>query len=477
MIVARYEHGTLHVIDRLKEMVRLAAGVKRSGELDGEVEARALDCLSRFGQRIRALPAARVRAVGTNAMRRMKDGWRFLTSAEARLGHPIEIVSGQEEARLIYLGVAHGIAEQGNQRLVIDIGGGSTEFIIGRDFSPIVLESLYFGSVSLAQAHFADGRITAKRWERAARDVGMELQRIASEFRQCGWSEVLGCSGTFKAVRDVVVAQGFSERGITQASMRELEVSLLQAGHVDRIALAGLSDRRRPVFPSGAVIVKTCLDQLGIDTMLVTDYALREGLLYDMLGRILHADPRHGSVHALIERYRVDRDQGERVRALAWELFDQVAGGWCLDGPSRELLGWAAELHELGLTISHHGYHRHGAYLLENSDLPGFSRLDQLVLATLVGNHRRKPDPACFRRLIARIQTTVTRIGALLRLAVLFHRTRTNPLAPPIRAAADGATLTLRLPEAWWSTHPLTAADLEQEAGNLRRLGITLELA
>ncbi|MDX1570261.1 MAG: Ppx/GppA phosphatase family protein [Xanthomonadales bacterium] len=472
----RYDHGTLHVIDRLKEMVRLAEGVKRNGALTDAVETRALDCLERFGERLARIPTSNVRAVGTNALRRMKDGWRFLSAAEERLGHAIEIVSGQEEARLVYLGVAHGISERGNQRLVIDIGGGSTEFIIGRDFSPILLSSLYFGCVGIAQRHFADGKITRKRWKKARTAIELELQRIADDFKACGWQEALGSSGTMKAVRSVAVNQGWSERGITPDAAAEIRAALLSAGKVDKINLSGLSERRRPVFASGAVIVETCLDTLGLDRIIVADYALREGLLYDMLGRILHADPRNAAVEAMLERYRVDRGQAEQVRELALDLIDQVRHHWGLSNNAQALLAWGALLHEIGLNISHHGYHRHGAYLIENSDLPGFSKQEQLILAVLIRNHRRKPNPDLFLKLASRFQDDAIRITVLLRLAVLFNRARALGESIPVRVEAKERKLRLFLPESWLNAHPLTLADLREEASKLKKLDFRLDL-
>lgn len=476
MVVARYDHGTLHVIDRIKEMVRLAEGVKRNGELVEEVEARALGCLARFGERLGHLRASNVRAVGTNTLRRMKDGWRFLSAAEDRLGHTIEIVSGQEEARLVYLGVAHGISERGNQRLVIDIGGGSTEFVIGRYFSPILLSSLYFGCVGIAQKYFSGGKITGKRWKNARSAVGLELQRIADDFKACGWQEALGSSGTMKAVRSVAISQGWSERGITGDAVARIREYLLDVGHVDKISLAGLSERRRPVFASGTVVVEACLEILAIDRITVADYALREGLLYDMIGRILHADPRNGAVDAMLERYRVDRGQAERVRRAALKLAEEVREDWRLSRNALDLLGCSAMLHEIGLNISHHGYHRHGAYLIENSDLPGFSRQEQLVVAALIRNHRRKPNPERYQRLAKRVQAEAADITVLLRLAVLFNRPRSAAIDVPVKARGGKRRIRLELPEGWLEAHPLTLADLEVEASRLKKMDYRLEV-
>ncbi len=477
LVVARYEHGTLHVIDRIKEMVRLAEGVNAEGTLAPEVAQRALTCLERFGQRLEGIADDRIVAVGTNATRRMKDGWKFLAQAEKQLGHSIEIISGEEEARTIYLGVAHGVSEKG-QRLVMDIGGGSTEFIIGREFNAIMVESLFFGCVALAQKFFPGGKISRKRWRRAHGAVSVELQRIAADFKALGWEEALGSSGTMRAVRNVVVNNGWSERGITPSAMLRLREEILQAGHEQQLVFDGLSDRRRPVFASGAVIVDACLETLGIEQIEVTDYALREGLLYDLIGRILHADPREGAIQALMRKYHIEVEQARRVSKTARKLVDAVRKSWGLPKQlARNWLAWSSQLHEIGLTIAHHGYHRHGAYLLRNSDLPGFSRQDQLVVATLVLNHRRKPDAESFDKLQDRLRPWVIRCAVILRLAALLHRTRCAESVPAIKAEASGNAISLTFPEGWLEQQPLTAVDLENEARQTQRIGITLEFS
>lgn len=477
MIVARYEHGTMTVVDRIKDMVRLAEGVDKRGRLSEVVAERALACLAQFGERIAAIPEANVRAVGTNALRRIHDGWRFLNEAEQRLGHSIEIISGQEEARLIYFGVAHAISERGNRRLVIDIGGGSTEFVIGREFQAMELESLYFGCVGIAQRFFEDGRITAKRWSKAHAAVALELQRIADDFRDTGWQEAIGSSGTMKAVRSVVINQGWSERGITPESMDALRENLLKAGHVDKISLSGMSERRRPVFASGAVIVEACLSGLGIDRLLVTDYALREGLLYDMLGRITHSDPRQGAIEALVARYTIDAAQAQRVRKSAVQLFKQVQSQWSLSANAGRLLGWAADIHELGLAISHHGYHRHGAYVIEYSDLPGFSKQEQAVLAAMVRSHRRKPSTSVLETVTRKIRGDVVHLIVLLRIAVLLNRTRHDRAIPvPTLKPGDGS-LALVFPDGWSEVYPLAHEDLLGEVELVKRLDFQLSLS
>ncbi|MEM6575744.1 MAG: exopolyphosphatase [Pseudomonadota bacterium] len=478
LIVARYEHGTLIIVDRIKEMVRLAEGVNSKGQLSAPVANRALECLARFGQRLAGLQPDRIAAVGTNALRKMRDGWRFLEQAEDRLGCPIEVISGEEEARLIYLGVAHGVSEEGRQRLVIDIGGGSTELVIGREFNAVMVESLFFGCVAITQKFFGDGRITAKRWRKASAAVLSALRRYAPQFRELGWQEVFGSSGSMRAAGAVSVAQGWTEFGISKDSVAAIRKHLLDAGHIDQISLSGLSERRQPVFVGGMVVVEACMSELELDHVLVTDYALREGLLYDLIGRIEHPDPRVGAVRSLQQRYPVDKAHAQAVADTAAGLLDQVAGRWHLEDEDLFLLRAAAHLHELGLSIAHHGYHRHGAYLLEHSDLPGFSKQEQKILAVLVHSHRGAPVQTLFDELPERLQKRVRRLAILLRLAVVFNRDRLHQEVPiaRLKAAKDENQLKLHLQEDWLAEHPLTAADLESEQASLNKIDATLKL-
>jgi len=475
MVVARYDHGSIQIADRLKEMVRLGAGVHEDGSLDQSVARRAFESLARFGQRLRNIPAQNIVAVGTNAMRRIQ-GFDFLSEAETYLGHPIQVISGEEEARLIYHGVAHGISERGKQRLVIDIGGGSTEFVIGHSFKPQHLESLYFGCVSVTQRFFGDGTISESSWKKAKLAVAQELQRIAPTYREAGWEDTLGSSGTMRSVRNVCVASGFSERGITTDAIQQLRDRLLESGDSAQLQLPALSERRRPVFAGGAVIVDACLDELGIEQIIVAEYALREGLLYNLLGQILHQDPRDGTVAGLLDKYHVDRLHAERVRDLSFNLFDQAAAAWKLGAAERDWLGWGALLHEIGLTISHHGYHRHGAYLIGRSDLPGFTRLEQAIISALVGNHRRAVNQAVLNAILERLREPTTQLLVLLRLAFALSRSRSLEPPPIPQLEVKDRNLTLRVEQAWASSHPLTIADLNDEATALEPLGYKLQL-
>lgn len=470
MVVARPVNGHLNVLDRLRESVRLAAGLDVNGELDAAAQQRAIACLERFGQRLRDMPPGSVRAVGTNTLRKAHNSDAFLEAAAAALGHPIEVISGLEEARVIYLGVSHSLPASPGQRLVMDIGGGSTELIIGEGFEPIYMESLYMGCVSLSQEHFSDGNISAKAMRRAEIAAGQELQAIEQDYRRLGWGSAVGSSGTIRAVGDVLQAMGWSDGGITLSALHRLREAMIAAGHVDRLVnLQGLPAERAPVFPGGVAILIATFAALGIERMQVSDGALREGLLYDLMGRIRHEDVRGRTIAALSDRYHVDKAQARRVHATATYALHQVMQAWKLEEECAvSLLEWAAQLHEIGLAVAHNGYHKHGAYLLEFSDMPGFSRQEQKALSALVRSHRRKFAPAVFRVLPEAQRERLMRLSLLLRLAVLLHRSRADIPLTPFHMEADGKSLTVRFPAGWLELHPLTQADLAQEAEMLK---------
>lgn len=476
MVVARYQHGELRVIDRLRDSVRMAAGLRSDGSLDSQRRDRALACLARFGQRLRALPPGRVRAVATNTVRRMSAPHAFLLPAETALGHPIEIVSGREEARLIYLGVAHSLPESRERRLCIDVGGGSTEFIIGMGMEALETESLQMGCVASTLRFFEDGKLTAKRWRQAQTEIGVELQQFAADYRARGWGETIGSSGTIRAIGNIVQANGWSDAGITHASLGRLREGLLAAGSIDKLRLLGLSEERQSVIVGGIVILEAAFAALRLERMQVCETAMREGLLYDLIGRAEQRDPRTASIEALVRRYDADRVHAQRVEATALLLFDQIAESWQLDGDALDWLRWAARIHEIGLAIAHSQHQVHGAYLVRNSDLAGFTRQEQDFLATILRCHRRKPDQEVLAALPERSRRTAVRVTALLRLAVLLHRARSGDRLPALSARADERTLELKLDREWLEQHPLTVADLDQEREHLKDLGFKLQL-
>lgn len=476
MIVARIDDGHLQVIDRLKEMVRLGEGLTGDHDLDPPVAARALACLERFGQRLRGMPPGSVRAVGTNTLRQIPDEHPFLAQAEAALGHPIDVIAGREEARLIYLGVAHGLAAGRERRLVVDIGGGSTELIVGEGFSPRLRESLYMGCVSMSRRHFGDGKITAKLMDRAELTGALEVRPVRELFRRAGWEKAVGSSGTVKSIAAVLAAEGWCDDGISAQALARLREALIGFGSVSAVALKGLSEERRPVFAGGVAVLRAIFATLGVEHMQVSDQALREGLLYEMVGRIRHEDVRERTVRSLSRRFGIDRAHASRVAATAHSLRDQVSTAWSLDDPTHvEMLGWAARLHELGLMIAHSGYQKHGAYVLEHADLSGFTRHEQEVLAALVLGHRRKFPVQELRALPAAWQRSAQRLCVLLRLAVLMHRGRSAQIKPDPVLTADSDRLALGFPGDWLDQHPLTRLELEEEAQRLAAAGMVLE--
>ncbi len=478
MIVARVDNGgQFQVIDRLREMVRLGAGLDADNNLTAEAAERALACLERFGQRLHSLPPGAVGAVGTNTLRQMRDSDQFLQAAERALGHPIQVVAGREEARLVYLGVAHGLAAGDGQRLVVDIGGGSTELIIGEGFSPLKRESKHMGCVSFSQAWFPDGRITAENMENAVMAGRLELRPEKYTFSSRYWQQAVGSSGTIRSIRTVVRNQGWTEEGITRGSLKKLRKALIAAGHLDDLELDGLSSERKPVFAGGVAVLSAVFKSLDIQLMEVSDLALREGLLYEMVGQLKRTDDiRQQSVETLAARYGVDPDQAQRVEATATSLLAQAATGWGLMGEEyMAMLSWACRLHEAGLTVSHSQSHKHGAYLIENSDLPGFSRRQQQVLGALIRGHRRKFPQEIFAQLPESIRLCVQQICVVLRLAALFHRSRSPANKPMVVMEVEGPEIRLAFPAGWLQRHALTRAELAQEAKRLSSGGFVLE--
>ncbi|OOG26799.1 exopolyphosphatase [Thioalkalivibrio denitrificans] len=477
MIVARVQQGHVHMLDRLRETVRLAAGLDARDNLTEEAMERALGCLERFGQRVRDLPQGAVRAVGTNTLRKARNASEFMARAAAALGHPIEVIGGHEEARLIYLGVSHALADDGGRRLVVDIGGGSTELIIGERFEPLHGESLYMGCVSFSRLYFPQGRITETGWRTADIAARLELQPLERPFRALGWKDALGASGTLLAVERVLRELGWAQGGVTLEGLHRLREAILSAGDVSRLDLSGLSDDRKPVFPGGVAVLLAIFEALGIESMQVSDGALREGLVYDLLGRISHEDVRTRTIEGLMGRFQVDAAHAERVETTARGLLEQVGEDWEMDEDAADTLSWAARLHELGLAIAHAGYHKHGAYLLANADLAGFSRQGQQWLALLVLAHRRKfPVKAIEQTVPRELRPRLTRLAVLLRLAVLFRRSRSD-VAPELQSLATGRnSVKLVFAPGWLDAHPLTRADLDRERDFLKVAGMKLKV-
>jgi exopolyphosphatase/guanosine-5'-triphosphate,3'-diphosphate pyrophosphatase len=478
MVVARAHHGQLAIVDRLREMVRMASGLSSRGRLDSVSQDRALACLRRFGQRLKDMHAEQVRVVGTNTLRRAKNADAFLAAAEDALGHPVEVIAGMEEARLIYLGVSHFIDATSGLNLVIDIGGGSTELIIGEGYEPVQLESLNIGCVGLSRRFFEGGRLSRKRFARARLAASQELRPVASSFKRRGWSLAVGSSGTIRAADEVVASLGAAEDGITREALETIIELMIKARRVESLDLPALSPDRAPVFAGGIAILAEFMIQFDIERLSISDGALREGLLYDMIGRQQHQDAREATIRALQSRFHVDTEHAERVESTASQLLQSVVDDWELAEPRYgQLLQWAARLHEVGLDIAHSKHHLHGAYLLANADLPGFARLEQQQLASLIGNHRRKLEGLSLDALPPNVRGPIFKLIVLLRLAVVLNRSRGSAEHPALRLSGGSDSLAVQFPNHWFSANPLTHADLIQEQEFLAARGFDLELS
>ncbi|HWV19300.1 MAG TPA: exopolyphosphatase [Rhodocyclaceae bacterium] len=471
--VGQIRGNQIYELDGLKETVRLGAGLGLDKQLDGVSQLRALNALSKFGERLRGFRPEAVRAVATNTLRVAKNGASFLVQAEAALGFPIEVIAGREEARLIYLGVAHTLPNPRQQQLIVDIGGGSTEFIIGKNFKPLQLESLYMGCVSYSLRYFPDGQIDKKSFHEAELAAGQELQTIVQNFRETGWETAVGSSGTARAIVDLLEENGFAEQGITRKGIERLTEALIRAGNVNQARLEGMRSDRTPVLPGGLAIMSALFKAFELEQMTFSDGALRLGVLYDLLGRNHHDDLREATVKHFTRRYGVDQVQAKRVEATALALLRQIMPA--ANDPENDdalFLSWAARLHELGISIAHSSYHKHSAYILENADMPGFSKRDQARLARLVLGHRGKLERL---QPLARDPVEWLLIFCL-RTAVVLHRARDNQPLPPFEAAATSKGYLLGVPPGWLGEVPLTAAVLEDEARQWNGLGINFKV-
>lgn len=474
LVVARYEHGSLRLIDRLRDSVRMALGLRADGSLEPARRERAVACLARFGQRLRSVPPGRVRAVATNSVRRLANPLSFLLPAETALGHPIEVVSGREEARLIYLGVAHDLAATSQRRLVVDIGGGSTEFIIGERFDSLLRESQQMGCVSYTKRFFADGKLSLARYAQAYTAARLELMGFEQAIRRHGWAEAIGSSGSIRAIGQALKTAGQSNGEITPAGLAWLKRKILKADSLAALAIDGVKPERQGILPAGLAILEATFDALDIQSMQHTEGALREGVLYDMIGRQSHEDVRERTLSALMERCHVDLEQAARVEAKAQSILAKVGAAWGLnDDWHRELLGWAARVHEVGLDIAHYHYHKHGAYILEHADLAGFSRIDQQMLALLVRGHRRNIPVERFAE-FGEEGDKLVRLCIVLRFAILFHHIRGMQEMPEVEFVVGPRSLEAVFPPGWLAANPLTEADIAAEAQWLARVGYSL---
>jgi len=476
LIIAKIDHGELRPVETLAEKVQLGAGL-HDGILSEEAIERGLACLTRFAQLLESVDVQRIRVVGTNALRVAKNRWGFTWQARQILGTGVDVIYGAEEARLVYLGVAHSLADDAQSRLVIDIGGGSTEFIIGQRFEPQRLESLQIGCVSYNAEFFPDGKISRSQYNRAYNRARIESSHIRHNYHSSQWAESIGSSGTLQAIESILVQHGWSEGGITRSGLRELENTLLEFDAMTEIDIEGLGSGRRGVILSGVAIISALFDTLNIENMRTSKGALREGVLYDLLGRLTHEDVRERTSNALMQRYAVDTNTVALVEGRAKLLFNATRNSWDLGNREWDLLRWASCSHEIGMAISHKHYNRHSAYLLRNADLPGFSQQEQEQLAILAEAHRGKFNEELFGDVPEQERPQLLELICIFRLAIRFKYVESLEQMPEFTIAASERSISLGFPANWLEQHPLTASELEQEQRMLAKMGMSLILS
>lgn len=468
--VARVEGKQLYMLDGLREPVRLAAGLSEDKYLDSAAQQRALAALAKFAERLRGLPPEAVRAVGTNSLRVAKNAADFIPQAEQVLGFPIDVIAGREEARLIYLGVAHGLPPAKDNRLVMDIGGGSTEFIIGNGLTPLKLESLYMGCVSFSTRFFPDGKITKVAMRNAELAARNELQTITTAYKG-QWKIALGSSGTAKAVTEILELNGYSASGITREGLEKLRAHMLKVGDVQKLVLQGLRPDRLAALPGGFAIMYAAFCELDIAHMSPALSALREGVLYDLWGRFHDNDMRDVTTQQFVQRYHVSPNQADRVGQLAAKLVQQFLHGEASE-TALQMLAWTAKLHEIGISVAHSGYHKHSAYILANADMPGFSRKEQTRISMLALAHRGGLDKL---RGVIQLDEDYVLIMSL-RLAVLFYRRRRDSSIPELQCHFSGTKFYLTLSSDWLKQNPLTETALLEEVKQWKTLGVSMQV-
>ena len=472
--IGRVVDRQIYPLDAVREVVRLGGGLTADKRIDRATQASALEALAKFAERLRGFPRQGVRAVGTNALRIAKNSSQFLREARQVLGFPIEVISGREEARLIYLGVSHSMPVSAARRLVVDIGGGSTEFIIGTGVEPQLTESLYMGCLSYSLKYFPEGKIDKSRMKAAELAARQELAGITHAYRAAGWEEAVASSGTARSMENILRENDFAAEGLTREGVEKLRSALIKHERADPDKLNGLRPNRAPVLPGGVAIMSAVCDELGVEAMKVSDGALRHGVLYDLLGRVEHRDMREVTVSQFMRRYHVDAAQAERLRSLSLMIHDALTPGAERDEDAdRQMLEWAARLAEVGLSIEHAQYHKHSAYILSNADMPGFSRMEQARLARIVLAHRGK-----LRKMQdAGLEGADWKLVFALRIAALILRSRTDAKLPFLRVAADTGGFAIDLPQSWLDENALSADALESETGHWKSVGMKLTLS
>jgi len=476
LVVARIVAGSVQIVHRVKQKVRLADGLGNDGVLSDEAIQKGLDTLSVIAESLQGFEPEYVRVVATHTLRRASNAKDFLKAAKDIFPFPIDIISGAEEARLIYQGVAHTNHQHG-QRLIVDIGGGSTEFIIGEDFDTKILRSLQMGCVSYTNRFFKQGELKTKAFDKAITCARQELEMIDKQYRKIGWETCIGTSGTIKVIIELASQLDSTNREnqVSLADLYTIKDLCCAAGNSRDLKLQGLTEDRQPVLAAGLAILIGIFKSLKIDQMEFSPAALREGVLYEMEDHLKHVDIRERSAESLATRYDVDVEHAKRVLTTTLDLYEQIKKNWGVDNSElKNLLAWSALLHEVGLQINTRGIQRHSGYILQNIELPGFGQEQQNLLATLARFHRKKIKAVEIPEFTILAQEQVYKLISLLRLGVLLNIKRQDDILPDIVLKAKGSDLNIQFPKGWLEQKPVFSADIERECVYTQELGLNL---
>ncbi|MCD8339876.1 MAG: Ppx/GppA family phosphatase [Burkholderiales bacterium] len=466
--IAKVENDMILSEGSWKEVVRFAAGIDADGNLTAEAQDRALAALARIAEKIKGFPRKQVRAVGTQTMRSAHNSHQFVLKAEKVLGCPIEILSGIEEARLIYKGCSFALPASKAKRLIVDIGGGSTECVIGRKHDVMVAESFHVGCVNTTVRFFKNGNISHSNFHKALLDIESTLEGGVNKLITCGWDEAYGSSGTADAISEIMRASGWSDGTITLPLLKKMRDGMIKAGSPSKFDFLGLREDRREVLAGGVAVMMAAFEKLNITEMRYAEGALRYGLLQDLAGRKMEKDPRNSSVNSLLERLNADKAQAARTEKIAVALFKEL-------NPEAEKeavkeLRWATEMHEVGLSVSRSDYHKHSAYLILNSEIPGFSRSEQEKLAGIVLGHR-----GSLKKVSALLEDRETAdMIFCLRLAAILAHARNDEELPLIKLVAGPGSFTLSIPQVWLDAHPLSEYLIAQEKDIWAKVGFVV---
>ncbi|MEG9530147.1 exopolyphosphatase [Mannheimia indoligenes] len=479
MIVARIVNGSIQVLSRLKRRVRLADGLDENLILSQEAIDRGVDCLALFAKRLKGFSPENVKVVGTYTLRRASNKQDFLDQAKAVFPYSISIISGQEEARLIYSGVSHTQPETG-RKLVVDIGGGSTEITIGDNFNPIRAESRHMGCVSFAKRFFPKGELTIELFDSAYQLAMEKIEDLMWEYQELGWEHALGSSGTIKTVHQVLIANGYRDGLITEPRLQKMIDLCLEFKSLHDIKMRGLLEERADVLVPGLAILLALFHTFKIETLRYSNGALREGVMYGLEKSFQVGDIRQRTAEALVEQFDLDKKQAARVEKTAFILFDQIR---CWKNRRqiedfRSMLKWASLLHEIGIVVNHNNVHRHSAYLISNRDLPGFDFEQQTLLAVLMRYHLKGFKRSDIRSINRYQYRDILTLVRLFRLAVLFNRSRQATIEPKqIFLTIENNDWNLVFNESFLSQNPLVLADLEDEQKTLSTADLSLTIS